>query len=363
MHRSGVTRIYPKSHFRLLTLLISSCEKMMTINNRIDNLTCLIDLHLHADGALSVKNVRELAALQKIEIPASEEELLDLLRVSDDCKDLNTFLEKFAFPCSLLRTYGGTKTAFSNLVRELREEGLMYAELRIAPQKCTSPGFDQEAVVKASLEGINSVTGIKCQLILCCMRGADRSLNIETIDIAKKYLGKGVCSIDLAGAEALFPTVDYRDLFEYAGSIGVPFIIHAGEADGPKSVRDAIEFGARRIGHGIRSIEDPEVVKLLSETKIPLEYCPTSNIRTGIYNDISESPFMELKNKGVYFTINTDDPSVEGITLKEEYKRLADCFNLTDEDIKELLINSVNASFADDLLKAEMVDRINREFI
>ena len=327
----------------------------------IDELTCLIDLHLHADGALSPENVRELAALQNIEIPESEEELLDLLRVSDDCKDLNEFLEKFAFPCSLLKTYDGAKTAFSNLARELKDQGVMYAELRIAPQKCTSEGFDQEAVVQACIEGMNSIEGIKCQLILCCMRGADKKLNIESIDVAKKYLGKGVCAADLAGAEGLFPTEDYADIFEYANKIGVPFVIHAGEAAGPDSVRCAINFGAKRIGHGIRSIEDMELVKMLAEKQIPLEYCPTSNVKTGLFNSIGEEPFEQLKNAGVYLTINTDDPSVEGTTIKEEYKSMVKYFSLTKQDIKQLLINAVNASFADDATKTEMLNKVKME--
>lgn len=318
-------------------------------------------MHLHADGAISPENARALAELQNIEIPESEEELLNLLRVSDDCKDLNEFLEKFDFPCSLLMTYEGVKMAFANLTQELKDQGVMYAELRYAPQLCTAEGFDQDAVVKASIEGINSVDGIDTQLILCCMRGADDALNIENIDVAKKYLGQGVCAVDLAGAEGLFPTEDYKEVFAHATEIGVPFVLHAGEADGPKSVYDAIEMGAVRIGHGIRSAEDSELVKLIAEKQIPLEYCPTSNVKTGIFNSIEEAPYKELVDAGVLFTINTDDPSVEGTTIKEEYKALIEAFDLTKQDVKQLLINAVKVSFADDATKTKMLEKIEFE--
>lgn len=327
----------------------------------IDDLTCLVDLHIHADGAISLNNARELASLQNIDIPKSDEELSKLLRVSDDCKDLNEFLEKLDFPCSLMKSYDGVKMAFTNLAEELKEQGVMYTEIRFAPQLCTSEGFDQDAVVRASIEGINMIDGIDIQLILCCMRGGEKKTNIETIDITKKYLGKGVCAADLAGAEGLYPTSDYTDIFEYASSINVPFVIHAGEADGPNSVYCAIDLGAKRIGHGIRSVEDPELVKLLVEKKIPLEYCPTSNVKTGIFNSIKDEPYKELKEQGVIITVNSDDPSVEGTTIKEEYKALVKNFGLTKEDIKEHLINAVNVSFADEALKAKMLEKIESE--
>lgn len=327
----------------------------------IDDLTCLIDLHLHADGAISPENARALAALQNMDIPPSDQELRNLLRISDDCKSLNEFLEKFDFPCSLLKTYDGVKTAFANLARELKKQGVMYAEVRYAPQLCTGKGFDQDDVVKASLEGMNSVRGIDIQIILCCMRGVGKEINMETIDAAKRALGKGVCAVDLAGAEGIYPTGDYADIFEYASGLGVPFVIHAGEADGPESVYRAIGFGAKRIGHGIRSTEDPNLVKLLAEKQIPLEYCPSSNVKTGIFDRISEEPFLKLKEAGVFITVNTDDPSVIGTTIKEEYKALIRNFKLTKEDIKQLLMNAAVASFADEKTKAKMYRKIEEE--
>ena len=144
--------------------------------------------------------------------------------------------------------------------------------------------------LKAGLAACSN--GIKAQLILCCMRGADNDeLNNETIRMAKKYLGQGVCAADLAGAEALFPTSKYRELFAYAKELGVPFTIHAGEADGVESMRLAIEYGAQRIGHGIRSWNDNDMKALLIQKDICLTLCPSSNLQTkAIVDGVANSP-------------------------------------------------------------------------
>lgn len=329
----------------------------------MDKLNCLVDLHLHLDGAISVESAKDLAKLQGVAIPESDEELLKMLRVSEDCHNLNEFLEKFDFPCSLIQTYEGVRRATSNLLNELKAQGVMYAEIRFAPQLCTNQGMTQDEVVQAAIEGINDVDGIIAQLILCCMRGeGNDDANIENINVAAKYLGKGVCAADLAGAEALFTTDKYANLFAYAKEKGVPFTLHAGEADGPESVREAIDYGASRIGHGVRSIEDPKLVKLLAEKKIPLEICPNSNVCTAIYPNIEDVPVRQLMEAGIIVTINTDDPSVVGTDINKEFNDSIKAFNLTKDEVKQLLINSVNSAFTDDVTKLKLLEQIEKGF-
>lgn len=326
------------------------------------NLDCLVDLHLHLDGAISLESAKQLAALQNIEIPESDEELLEIMRVKDDCSDLNDFLTKFAFPCSLLQTKDGIRQATARLLAELKKQNMMYAEIRFAPQKSTDMGLSQEEAVVAALEGIAS-SAIPSGLILCCMRGNDNEKeNKETVEVAGKYLGKGVVAVDLAGAESLFPTGDFAPVFALAREKGIPITIHAGEADGPKSVCKALKMGACRIGHGVRSLEDPSLVRELADKKIPLELCPTSNVNTALCKDIAHWPFRELLSSGMVLTINTDDPSIEGTSLWEEYQKLIDTFGIGEAEIKSLLTNAVNASFAEDSLKKAMLDKIERRF-
>lgn len=324
----------------------------------LKKLNCLIDLHLHLDGAISPESARSLGKLQDIAVPSDERELLKLLRVSPDCADLNEFLEKFAFPCSLLQTKEGITLAVSNLLKELSKQGLMYAEIRFALQKSTDKGLSQEEVVLAAIGGCQD-SPIYTNLILCLMRAEDNyNENLETINVAEKYLGKGVVAIDLAGAEALFPTSDFVELFRIAREKKIPFTIHAGEAAGPDSIQCAIDMGAARIGHGIMAVNDDCVIDELVEKKIPLEICPTSNVNTAIFPSLYEYPVRKLIDKGVLITINTDDPSVCGVTLRDELFNMKKYCALSSEDIKMLLLNSADASFADEELKKEMRERI-----
>lgn len=325
------------------------------MNEKIDSMKNLVELHIHLDGALSVDNCKKLASIQGINIP-SDEEVLNLLTVSPDCHDLNEFLTRFEFPLTLLQSSDGIKYGLKNLQDELIEQGLVYAEIRFAPQLHTRNGLSQEDVILSAIAGLNE-SSLKCNLILCCMRGNDNhDENMETVRLAKKYLGKGVCAIDLAGAEGLYPTKGFEDIFAYARELGVPFTIHAGEADGPSSVYDAIRFGTKRIGHGVRSIEDLELVKKIASLGITLEVCPTSNICTCVFDKISDMPIKYFIDNGVNVTISTDDPSICGVTLRDELKSISAAFGLSYSDIIKLQLNAINASFADDITKKEVID-------
>ena len=309
----------------------------------------LIDLHLHLDGSLSLATVRELAALDGIDSLGEDEALLKRLQVAPGCRDLNEYLEKFAFPCSLLQTTEALTLAVANLRRELAAEGLLYAEIRFAPQLHLDRGMTQTQVVEAAVKGLAG-EGVKASLILCCMRGGDnREKNLETVRAASAFLGRGVCALDLAGAEALFPTSGFEAEFALARALGVPFTIHAGEADGPASIRKALEFGAKRIGHGVRCIEDEALMAELAERGIPLELCPTSNIQTCIFEKIEDYPIARLLDTGIRATVNTDNMMVSGVTLSSEMDRMAAL--LTPDRLARAVRNGVEAAFADEATK------------
>ncbi len=324
--------------------------------NKIENMNNLVELHLHLDGALSVDNCRKLAELQNINIPSDDNELLSIISVSKNCHDLNEFLTKFEFPLSLLQTTESIKLSIKNLQEELIKQGLIYAEIRFSPQLHTKKGLTQEEVVQAAIEGLN-LSKLKCNLILCCMRGKNNNKeNIDTIKLASKYINRGVCAVDLAGAEGLYSTSEYENLFKLANELNVPFTIHAGEADGANSVYDAIRFGAKRIGHGVRSSEDSKVLDLIKEKEVTLEICPTSNICTSVYEKISDMPIKMFLDNHIKITINTDDPIICNTNLKEELKKIAVVFNLNYDNIINFQLNAVNASFASKKLKEELID-------
>lgn len=323
-----------------------------------------IDLHLHLDGAVTVEIAKKLAGLQGIALPAeSDDELKTLLTVPPDCASLNDFLKCFALPLSLMQTKEGLREAVRLVGDSIRAQGVIYAELRFAPQLHGEQGMTQEEAVLAALEGLRE-TALKANLILCCMRGeGNERENEETLRLAGKYLVKdgGVVALDLAGAEGLYPTENYRALFSKAREAGIPFTIHAGEADGPESVRCAVEFGASRIGHGIRICEDPEVLQLVKERGIPLEICPTSNHQTHAVKDMKAYPLVAYLRQGLKVTVNTDDMGIEGTTLAEEFRFVEEAYALTEKEKEALLENAVCAAFTSRATKLWMAELLGIE--
>ena len=322
----------------------------------------LVDLHLHLDGSLSLASVRELAAMEKISLPERDEELLPLFRVGPDCRDLNEYLEKFAFTTSLMQTKETLSKSVSNLMEELKEQGLLYAEIRFAPQLHLQKGLTQKEVIEAAIEGLHR-SDFKAGLILCAMRGEDNfQANLETVRLAADYLGKGVVAVDLAGAEALFPTKNFKELFSLAAELGIPYTIHAGEADGAESIRSALSFGTKRLGHGIRSHEDPVLMKELAEKHITLELCPSSNLHTNIFPSIEVYPLRRLLDAGMALTLNTDNMAVSGVTLQSEYQQVMDAHCLTREELVQLAQNAAKASFADAETKKWLLGELENRF-
>ena len=332
-------------------------------NEQLARLGCYTDLHLHLDGSMSIQAARKLARLQDITLDMSDEELRKQLQVEEGCKDLNEYLEKFDFPGKLLQTSVGITESIKILAQELKDMGYIYAEIRFAPQKHCQKGLTQREVIEASIKG-RQEAALPVSLILCCMRGDDtHEENLETVRLAAEYLDKGVSAIDIAGAEALFPTSAFADLFQLAKAKNVPFTIHAGEADGPESVKVALDYGARRIGHGVRSAEDASLMQRLVDEGITLECCPTSNLNTAIFQSISHYPFPLFMEKKVKFTVNSDNMAVSATNVIREFQLLNNAFHLTTDEVKQLLENSISASFASESLKEELRAKVNKAFL
>ncbi|MBQ7307217.1 MAG: adenosine deaminase [Clostridia bacterium] len=325
----------------------------------------MIDLHLHLDGSLPVETVLKLAKMQDITLPTNDinELKYKYLMVNEDCKDLTEYLERFDFPLKLMQTKESLIVSVSDLLTELKNQGLVYAEIRFAPQLHLQKGLTQREVIESAIEGLKKVD-LKANLILCCMRGkGNESLNEETVKLAKEYLGKGVCAVDLAGAEAIFTTDKFTDLFALVNYLELPYTLHAGEADGAKSVELALDYGASRIGHGVRSVEDDDVVNRLINEKIAIEVCPKSNFDTNTFKDmLKDYPVKRLLDKGVLVTINTDNMTVSDTTLKNEYRILKENFGFTDEDIKKVLLNSANVAFVSSEEREEIKKMLKERF-
>ncbi len=317
----------------------------------------LSDLHLHIDGSLSLKSLRRLLFINGIREDASDEQLLGRMTAAPG-GDLNDYLKLFPYPQSLLQRPEAMREAVYLLLEEEREKGLIYCEIRIGPQQHTKEGMTQWDVVEAAIGGAIR-SGFPCTFILSCLRGRDNlKENMETIHLAREYLGKGVGAIDLAGAEGIYKTREFGELFAEAKRLGIPFTVHAGEADGPESVRDAVAFGAKRIGHGVRSYEDPELLDILYKKDILLELCPSSNLDTGVFKNLNEYPLKQYLNRDIPVNINCDNMTVSNTDLGREYKLLADAFDLDDRTLLKISMNSIKYAFCSNNRKIELLKRM-----
>jgi adenosine deaminase len=226
-----------------------------------------IELHLHLDGSIREETANEILG-KKCN-----------LKAKDKCEDLNEYLEKFEIPSIILQTKENLERVAYELALDLKKDNVIYAEIRFAPLKHLNGGLSLDEVITSVLNGLSKVD-IETNLILCMMRNDSFNDNKKVIDLAHKY----GFPIDLAGAEAIYKTKDFKELFKYAKSINVPFTIHAGEADGYESIKAAIDFGASRLGHGIKIIDYPDLINEAKEKGITLEVCPTSNVQTNAVN-------------------------------------------------------------------------------
>lgn len=326
----------------------------------------LVELHLHLDGSLDAEDVLLMAKEEGVPIPSSPSEIYQLISCPEDCKDLNRYLQCFQLPIAVMQTPETIGYSVESLVKRLDAMQLLYAEIRFAPQQHLNKGLCQEEVVKAAIDGLgrglcDCVNGFKANLILSCMRGrGNETENMETVRLGEKYLGVGVCGIDLAGAEALYPTEDYRELFAHAHSVGIPFTIHSGEAAGVESMRHAIDFGTRRIGHGVRGHDNEEMKSLLKSKDVCLTLCPTSNLQTRALHGVTlleDYPLPSFMESGVSVNISTDNMTVSNTTLQKEFQKLFDAGILTNEGAKSIVESAISHSFITEKEKDELREK------
>lgn len=325
-----------------------------------------IELHCHMDGSLSEKTLKTLAnrnfnVLTDKEKSLFEKGLLYNSISAAECESLADYLKKFDLPCRLLQNPVDVEIAFTNLGEELANQGVKYAEIRFAPQlhSVNIPENAklewEEEIVKAAIRGINEAitnNNIILNIILCCMRNLPEEkagffANARTVYLASKYLNKGVCAVDLAGAEARDATSEFKLIFDIARSWGIPFTIHAGESGYPAqkraSIKSAIEFGAKRIGHGVGLMHSKELQAMVKDYDITVECCLKSNLDTKAVATLEQHPIRELFDSGVKVTLNTDNMTVSNTRLIKEYEMASAIFSA--EEISIMQKNAFDAAF------------------
>ena len=322
-----------------------------------------VELHLHLDGTLDLETAFRLALNRKIiDETWTMEQFKQKMTVPSDNPSLEECLKCFDFPIAIMQDKEALSECAYSTIRNLNDLGLIYAEIRFAPQVHMQKGLTQDEVIEAVLEGRNRAAkdfpDVKTNIICCCMTYGNAKINeeanMETVRAAKRFLGKGVVAVDLAGAEGLCPMLDFKPVFDLAKELGVPYTIHAGEAGPAYFVKDAMDMGAYRIGHGGHSTQDPEVMKEAIEKQIPFELCPTSNIQCHCQPSYEEHAIIELYKAGAKVTVNSDNMTLSGVTTHTEIEKLMTRMGFTEADIRKLTENAIDAAFLSEEEKAEL---------
>ncbi|MGW7411620.1 adenosine deaminase [Streptomyces sp. NPDC054863] len=323
-------------------------------------------LHDHLDGGLRPGTIVELAREAGYDnLPETDADKLGIwFREAADSGSLERYLETFAHTCAVMQTREALVRVAAECAEDLAEDGVVYAEIRYAPEQHLEGGLSLEEVVEAVNDGFREgekrarANGhrIRVGALLTAMRHAARALEIA--ELANRYRDLGVVGFDIAGAEAGFPPTRHLDAFEYLKRENNHFTIHAGEAFGLPSIWQALQWcGADRLGHGVRIIDDIEVdesdgsVKLgrlaayVRDMRIPLEMCPTSNLQTGAATSYAEHPFGLLRRLQFRVTVNTDNRLMSGTSMSREFEHLIGAFGYTLDDMLWTTVNAMKSAF------------------
>ena len=319
-----------------------------------DKLTVLpkVELHCHLDGSLSREFIE-----RRLNRKVSQSEL----SVSDDCRSLNEYLEKFDLPGKCIMDEEGLSEAGYDVLKSMKQENVCYAEIRFAPLLSETEDVNCEKVIEALLAGLEKGKkdfGIEYGVITCAMRHHSEEENRRMIRTAREYLGYGVCAADLAGAEALYPMSEFMELFQETKKLGMPFTLHAGECGSVQNILDSVEAGAGRIGHGIAMRGHREIQKELQRKGIGIEMCPVSNLQTKAVESTKDYPMREFLDNGLKVTVNTDNRTVSNTTLTKELAFIQKTYGITDEEIRLMMKNAVDVAFADDAVKERILKRL-----
>src|ERR671925_258499 len=322
-------------------------------------------LHDHLDGGLRPRTVLELARETGYDgLPADNaEELTQRLTEGAHRGHLEVYLDAFRHTVAVMQTQDALRRVAAECAEDLAADGVVYAEVRFAPELHTERGLSLDEVVRAVLDGFRQGSAdaagegrrITVYALLTAMRTAARSLEIA--ELAVRYRDRGVVGFDIAGAEAGWPPSRHLDAFHYVARENFHITIHAGEGFGLPSIWEALQWcGAERLGHGVRIVDDIQVrpdgrvsmgrlAAYVRDRRVPLEMCPTSNVHTGAASSIEQHPIDLLRRLRFRVTVNTDNRLMSGISLSTEFATLSRSFGIGLDEMEWLTLNAMKSAF------------------
>lgn len=316
-----------------------------------------VELHQHMDCSLSFEVV------QKLNPTISYEAYRRDFVAPAKCTDLADYITRAVKAVDLMQTEEQLRLVTLDVIRQLKRDNVIYAELRFAPLQHLQKGLTAEQVVRvvndAVEEGVRQ-TGVQAGVILCTLRHYSSMQSMETVMLAERFKGTRIVGFDIAADEAGFPIDNHTSAFNYAHEKGIPCTAHAGEAKGAASVWETLEhFRPSRIGHGVRSMEDASLIAYLKKHGIHLEVCPTSNIQTAIYDSIAAHTVDGLYRSGVSMSINTDARTISDVSLGSEYRLLSTVFGWEKAHFLRCNLEAIDHAFTSEenkrLLKEKLI--------
>lgn len=315
-----------------------------------------IELHLHLDCSLSYKVVQQLN-------PAiTYDEYQESFVAPAKCTDLVDYISRAVKGFQLMQTKEALRLVTLDLFEQLKADNVIYAEMRFAPLQHIFEGLTSTEVVQtindAVTEGIQQ-TGVEARVILCTLRHYTAAQSMETVQLVKDFKGKNITAFDIAADEAGFPIDNHIEAFQFANANNIYCTAHAGEAKGASSVWETLQhFHPSRIGHGVRSAEDEQLLQFLKEKDIHLEVCPTSNIQVNVFDTIENHPADKIYSAGVSMSINTDARTISPVTLSSEYAVLSTVFNWQQAHFLRCNLEAIKHAFCEDSLKEQLKEKI-----
>jgi adenosine deaminase len=302
-----------------------------------------IELHLHLDCSLSYKVV------QKLDPSISYEAYAGSFVAPPKCTDLVDYISRAVKGIDLMQTPEQLRWVTLDLFEQLQADNVLYAEIRFAPLEHLNKGLSAEDVVqiveKAAREGIQN-SGVEARLILCTLRHYPEAKSLQTVKLVEQFKDTLVAGFDIAADEAGFPIDEHVSAFTYAREKGLHVTAHAGEARGADSMWETIgQFQPARIGHGVRCVEDPELMDYLKQEKIHLEICPTSNVQTNAVKDMESHPADQIYHHGISMSISTDGRTISNVTLEKEYQVLTQQFDWQQKHFLKCNLEAVEHAF------------------
>ncbi len=325
-----------------------------------------VELHVHLDGSLRWETVAELARITPPEagLPPSDDLRGSVIPAGG--RSLEEYLTAFGFTVPLLQTPPALERAAYELCADAAAENVIYLEMRFAPLQHTRLELKPRDVVASVLAGMHRAQdelGVESGLILTALKQETTEHSIETVQLAAQFRRDGVVGIDLAGPERMFPPLKHRKAVEFAHDAGLHVTIHAGEGCCPEQIKEALDLGAERIGHGVYLFQAPRTERRVAELGIPLEMCPTSNLQiSGFMHSYADHPLARYIELGIPVTVNTDNRLMSQVDLSHEFDVMRKAFKFKREVIQALVTNAVRATFLPEEKKAALQERVDAFF-